>query len=175
MTEIELIEKAAVKVGMKSLLNHGAASCVYSEGCNGVTQAHLVAFAREVALHCVAALSAAPGVQAPDEGQSNCDGVAESSSKERNGNADWTKAGTGVNSPTSPGLISRKAYTGSVGSNPTAVAPPTVDWLGLALDLEAQARRVESQTVERAMLAAAHGLRLMGTPGVAPSDGGQQR
>lgn len=59
MTEIELIEKAAVKVGMQSLLNHGAASCVYSEGCNGVTQAHLVAFAREVALHCLAALSAA--------------------------------------------------------------------------------------------------------------------
>lgn len=59
MTEIELIEKAAVKVGMTSLLNHGAASCVYSEGCNGVTQAHLVAFAREVALHCVAALGEA--------------------------------------------------------------------------------------------------------------------
>jgi hypothetical protein len=37
-----------------------------------------------------------------------------------------------------------------------------VDWLGLALELESQAKRVESQTVERAMLAAAHGLRLMG-------------
>lgn len=57
MTEIELIEKAAIKVGMTSLLNHGAASCVYSEGCNGVTQEHLVAFAREIAVHCVAALS----------------------------------------------------------------------------------------------------------------------
>jgi hypothetical protein len=37
-----------------------------------------------------------------------------------------------------------------------------VDWLGLALDLEAQAKRVESQTTERVMLAAARGLRLMG-------------
>lgn len=37
-----------------------------------------------------------------------------------------------------------------------------VDWLGRALDLEAQAKRVESQTVERAMLAGAHALRLMG-------------
>lgn len=37
-----------------------------------------------------------------------------------------------------------------------------VDWMGLALELEAQAKCVESQTVERSMLAAAHGLRLMG-------------
>jgi hypothetical protein len=35
----------------------------------------------------------------------------------------------------------------------------TVDCIGLALDLEAQAKRVESQTVERAMLAAANGFR----------------
>jgi hypothetical protein len=56
--EVALIEKAALHVGMKSLMNHGAASCVYSEGCNGVTQSHLIAFAREIALHCVAALSA---------------------------------------------------------------------------------------------------------------------
>lgn len=35
----------------------------------------------------------------------------------------------------------------------------TVDCIGLALELEAQAKRVESQTVERAMLAAANGLR----------------
>lgn len=46
-----------------------------------------------------------------------------------------------------------------------APAAGGVDWLGLALDLEAQAKRVESQTVERAMLAAAHGLRLMGNAG----------
>ncbi|WP_418145477.1 hypothetical protein ABL850_14945 [Variovorax paradoxus] len=59
-SEIDLIEKAAVRVGMKSLMNHGAASCVYSEGCNGVSQAHLIAFAREVALHCVAALATTP-------------------------------------------------------------------------------------------------------------------
>jgi len=57
LSEIELIEKTALRVGMTSLMNHGAASCVYSEGCNGVSQAHLVAFAREVALHCVATLS----------------------------------------------------------------------------------------------------------------------
>jgi hypothetical protein len=37
----------------------------------------------------------------------------------------------------------------------------TVDCIGLALDLEAQAKRVESQTVERAMLAAANGLRII--------------
>lgn len=67
--EIVLIEKVAIKVGMTSLLNHGAASCVYSEGCNGVTQDHLVAFAREVALHCVAALSAE--AQPPADGALN--------------------------------------------------------------------------------------------------------
>ena len=37
----------------------------------------------------------------------------------------------------------------------------TVDCIGLALDLEARAKMVESQTTERAMLAAAHGLRLI--------------
>lgn len=63
MTEVELIEQTALRVGMKSLMNHGAASCVYSEGCNGVSQEHLIAFAREIALHCVAAL-AAPAVKA---------------------------------------------------------------------------------------------------------------
>jgi hypothetical protein len=50
-----------------------------------------------------------------------------------------------------------------------------VDWLGLALELEAQAKRVESQTAERAMLAAAHGLRLMGTSGVQPSGADRDR
>lgn len=55
-SEIALLEKAALRVGMKSLLNHGAASCVYSEGCNGVTQDHLIAFAREIALHCAVTL-----------------------------------------------------------------------------------------------------------------------
>ena len=43
-----------------------------------------------------------------------------------------------------------------------APRPRQVDWLGLALDLEQQAKRVESQTAERAMIAGAHGLRLMG-------------
>lgn len=68
MSEIELIEKAALKSGMVSLLNHGAASCVYSEGCNGVTQAHLVAFAREIALHCVTALRAPAPPSSSQEG-----------------------------------------------------------------------------------------------------------
>ena len=68
MTEIELIEKAAIKVGMTSFLNHGAASCVASEGCNGVTQDHLVAFAREIALHCVAALHAPAPPSSSQEG-----------------------------------------------------------------------------------------------------------
>lgn len=54
--EVELIEKAAQRAGMVSLMNHGAASCVYSEGCAGVTQEHLIAFAREIALHCATAL-----------------------------------------------------------------------------------------------------------------------
>ena len=36
-----------------------------------------------------------------------------------------------------------------------------VDCIGLALDLEARATTVESQTTERAMRAAAHGLRLL--------------
>lgn len=61
--EVDLIEKTAIRVGMKSLMNHGAASCVYSEGCHGVSQAHLIAFAREVALHCVAALSRPAALQ----------------------------------------------------------------------------------------------------------------
>lgn len=60
LTEIALIEKAALRVGMKSLLNHGAASCVYTEGCAGVSQEQLVAYTREVALHCAVALAAAP-------------------------------------------------------------------------------------------------------------------
>jgi hypothetical protein len=53
-------------------------------------------------------------------------------------------------------------------AQPSPAAQPapsslSVDWMGLALDLEGQAKRIESQTVERAMLAAANGLRLMGT------------
>lgn len=39
-----------------------------------------------------------------------------------------------------------------------------VDCIGLALELEARAKLVESQTTERAMLAAANGLRLLATP-----------
>ena len=36
--------------GMVSVLNHGSGSCVYSEGCHGVTQEHLERFA-ELVLH----------------------------------------------------------------------------------------------------------------------------
>ena len=55
--EIALINKALSRVGITSLLNHGAASCVFSEGCCGVTQEHIVAYTREIALHCAVALS----------------------------------------------------------------------------------------------------------------------
>ncbi len=56
--EIALMEKAAKHAGITSLLNHGAASCVYSEGCAGVSQEHLLAYTREIALHCVLTLAA---------------------------------------------------------------------------------------------------------------------
>lgn len=56
--EIALIEKALSRVGITSLLNHGAASCVFTEGCCGVSQEHIVAYTREIALHCAVALSA---------------------------------------------------------------------------------------------------------------------
>ena len=52
------------------------------------------------------------------DNQFSTGGVAESREAKRH--ADWTKAGTGVNSPASPACISRKAYSESVGSNPTA-------------------------------------------------------
>lgn len=55
-SELALIEKAVQHVGIKSLLNHGAGSLVYSEGVQGVTQEDLVAYTREIALHCVVAL-----------------------------------------------------------------------------------------------------------------------
>ena len=42
-------------------------------------------------------------------------------------------------------------------------ASSNIDWLGLALDLESQAKRVTSQTAERAMQAGANGLRLFGS------------
>jgi hypothetical protein len=74
--EIELIEKAAKRVGITSLLNHGAASCVYSEGCAGVSQEHLLAYTREIALHCAVALAAPqPEAQAPACKGTNCSAV----------------------------------------------------------------------------------------------------
>ena len=56
-----------------------------------------------------------------------------------------------------------------LGAPPVQQARADVDWRGLALDLEARAKTVESQTTERAMLAAAHGLRLMGSAPPAPA------
>lgn len=58
--EIALIEKAAQRAGITSLLNHGAASCVFTEGCCGVSQEHMLAYTREIALHCAIALGAGP-------------------------------------------------------------------------------------------------------------------
>lgn len=57
-SEIALIEKALERVGITSLLNHGAASCVFTEGCCGVSQEHIVAYTREIALQCAVALCA---------------------------------------------------------------------------------------------------------------------
>jgi hypothetical protein len=51
------MERLAIEAGMVSLLNHGAASCVYSEGCNGVTQEHLGRFMALVAAHVAFALT----------------------------------------------------------------------------------------------------------------------
>jgi hypothetical protein len=42
------LEGLAQAAGVVSYLNHGAASCVYSEGCHGVTQEHLERFAELV-------------------------------------------------------------------------------------------------------------------------------
>lgn len=52
--------------------------------------------------------------------------VAWSRPERENGVADWTKTGTGVNSPTSPAHTSRKASSGSVGSNPTVTSPTLI-------------------------------------------------
>lgn len=62
--EIALIEKALESVGITSLLNHGAASCVFTEGCCGVSQDHILAYTRKIALHCAVALAAPPTAQA---------------------------------------------------------------------------------------------------------------
>ena len=62
--EIALIEKTLKSVGITSLLNHGAASCVFTEGCCGVSQEHILAYTRKIALHCAVALAAPPTAQA---------------------------------------------------------------------------------------------------------------
>lgn len=58
--EIALIEKTLKSVGITSLLNHGAASCVFTEGCCGVSQEHILAYTRKIALHCAVALGSPP-------------------------------------------------------------------------------------------------------------------
>lgn len=69
--EIALIEKALERVGITSLLNHGAASCVFTEGCCGVSQEHILAYTREIALHCAVALGS------PQEGMAGWKPIAE--------------------------------------------------------------------------------------------------
>jgi DNA-binding CsgD family transcriptional regulator len=39
------LERTAIAAGMQSALNMGSGSCVYSDGCHGVTQEHLQLFA----------------------------------------------------------------------------------------------------------------------------------
>ena len=46
------IEQLAREAGMESALNQGSGSCVFSPGCNGVTQEHIEHFARLVAERC---------------------------------------------------------------------------------------------------------------------------
>lgn len=65
--EIALIEKAVKRVGIKSLLNYGAGSLVYSEGVEGVTQDDLLAYTREIALHCAVALGSPPEGMAAEQ------------------------------------------------------------------------------------------------------------
>lgn len=60
----EILERLATQAGMVSLLNHGAASCVHSEGCNGVTQQHLEKFAELVAVEVYVAMSEAAAIRA---------------------------------------------------------------------------------------------------------------
>jgi hypothetical protein len=47
----ETLDALARQVGMTSLLFNGAASCVHSDGCHGVTEADLRAFAEAVSQH----------------------------------------------------------------------------------------------------------------------------
>lgn len=51
---------------------------------------------------------------------------------------------------------------------PAGEVPVNVDWLGLALDLDQQAKHAEKMTATRVMRAAAHGLRSMGAALSAP-------
>lgn len=58
-------------------------------------------------------------------------------------------------------------YAGHVGAmqaQPAGEPAGGVDCIGLALDLESTAKKVESQTAQRAMEAGAHGLRLLAQP-----------
>lgn len=49
----EDLERMAREAGMQTdCMNHGAASCVYTEGCNGVSQSALQRFAELVRADC---------------------------------------------------------------------------------------------------------------------------
>ena len=76
-----------------------------------------------------------------------------------------------------PGSYARGEYNGIVAAlrtirenydraakESTQAGPVSVDCIGLALDLESRAEKVDSQTTERAMRAAANGLRLLHQP-----------
>jgi hypothetical protein len=113
LTEVDLIEKAAVRVGMTSLLNHGAASCVYSEGCEGVAQEHLIAFAREIALHTVAALSYS---KVADSDSKKPNGLATEAANPLISNenlAEWTGL-----EPATPGVTGPCANPATTGEKP---------------------------------------------------------
>jgi len=76
------------------------------------------------------------------DNQFSTGGMAESREVKRH--ADWTKAGTGVDSPTSPIRVIRKEHSGSVGSNPTTtghlITAPTLIQTGYG-EREGQAPR----------------------------------
>lgn len=47
--KLENLEQLAIAAGMESALDMGAASCVWSDGCDGVAQSHLERFGSLVA------------------------------------------------------------------------------------------------------------------------------
>lgn len=75
------------------------------------------------------------------------------------GTKTWFEGGKLVTQNLTESEVYKQAAPESAGKVCTQAT--TVDCIGLALDLEKRAKTVESQTTERAMLAAARGLRLI--------------